>query len=100
MITEDEVARADEDEVARADDAKPLSRKKFMRRVGVTVAAALGIGALLPASAFATNNCCRNATLCTGPCDPNTTWYYCDCGTSSYCVCQDVNTPLCYQGPC
>ncbi len=76
------------------------TRPRFIRHVGLAVAAGLGIAALRPEAAFAVNNCCPSEC---GSCSHPLTVYYCDCssaGTESYCTSQCVHPQGCYNGPC
>jgi hypothetical protein len=84
------------------------TRSTFLRRVAVTLGAAIGIAAL-PAVAHATLNCCKAQA---GQCQPpNPTecgdhqLYYCSCpGDDDYCYCEDdcqpMDCPQCRNGPC
>jgi hypothetical protein len=73
------------------------SRRTFLRRMGLTLAAGLGVLAI-PARAKATTGQCCPRDSC-GPCT-NTIPFYCDCGgPDSYCTCQ-YRAPSCYLAPC
>lgn len=86
------------DDATQAAPEEPLSRKRFLRRLAVTVGAAVGVAAVLPAVALASNNCCMNNTQCTGTCPTGELWFYCQCSTGNYCVCSSKTS--CYSGPC
>lgn len=77
------------------------SRRKFLRGVGVTLAAAVGAAAY-PSLAHASINCCPNESLCPPGNCPGQHNIFCDCsqapGTNSYCICQSSSN--CYSGPC
>lgn len=97
-MVEDRPAPSREKALLRAE--RPLSRRRFVRRLGLTLAAAAGVSALLPGKALAFNNCCPNSTQCSGTCDPGYILFYCDCGGGgqSYCTCHQNNG--CYMGGC
>lgn len=74
-------------------------RGRFIRQIGLTLAAAVGAGALAP-NAYAVLNCCRqNCMTCTDPNFPNS--YFCTCTGigSDYCTCSHLSAN-CYSGPC
>jgi hypothetical protein len=97
MVEEHPVILADK---ASLPVERPLNRRRFVRRIGVTLAAAAGVSALLPGKALAFNNCCPNNTQCSGTCGTGFILFYCDCGGGgqSYCTCH-ANTG-CYMGGC
>lgn len=72
------------------------SRGAFLRRAGVTLAAAIGVLAI-PARAKALYGRCCPSSNC--PDCTNLIRYYCDCGAfDSYCTCHYGTS--CYQAPC
>jgi hypothetical protein len=81
------------------------TRTRFLKQLGIAVAAGLGIAAVTPSVAYAQNNCCPSSThpcVSCPPCDPPVTDYFCNCsqyGLEDYCTgCrQDIG---CYTGPC
>lgn len=77
------------------------SRKRFLKQLGVALAAAIGFGALA-SSAYAAGNCCYDPSCgdCTGG-----KYCFCDCsaaGEPSYCFTQPPGcvTTGCVQCPC
>lgn len=76
------------------------SRRRFLRGVGLTLAAAVGAAAF-PGVARASVNCCPTSgctdLTCTGQGERR---FFCDCapGLPSYCICS--TSAGCYQGPC
>lgn len=66
------------------------SRRRFLKQLGVTLAVALGAGALAE-SAFAAGQCCRNCNAC-GGCGGTSCYCYCDCSGigESYCFVADA----------
>jgi hypothetical protein len=71
------------------DHAKTTSRVRFLRQVGVTLAAAVGAGALASA-AKASGNCCATSgdPHGCGSCGTGKQFCWCNCsaaGTNSYC---------------
>jgi hypothetical protein len=81
----------------------PSSRSTFLRRVAVTVGAAVGVAAF-PSAAHAVNNCCRASFgQCQSepPCDNGKEYFYCTCpGGDNYCICQPTGGTACYMGAC
>lgn len=81
------------------------SRRSFLRRLGVTFAAAVGAGTLAKAAFATLNQCCYNCSSC-GQCDtfhPEKCYCLCDCGSSgSYCwtVSTGCLTGGCVGCPC
>jgi hypothetical protein len=80
------------------------TRRRFLRWIGTTLAAAAGVAAL-PGKAGATDlQCCYDTQLCAGAgCSGSTPYpYYCDCGPfgQSYCLCRSSNTPSCITAAC
>lgn len=100
---------------------QPASRLRFLRQLGVSVAAGLGGAAVMSRPAFAgapiahgpgdhwapishpaigdmpfTPYCCPNNTNCIGTCPPNNLLFYCSCA-SPYCECHGGG---CYPAPC
>jgi hypothetical protein len=78
------------------------TRTRFLKQLGLGVAAGLGFAAVRPSVAHAVNNCCPIPQLCPElSCPENWTQYHCDCLSveDSYCVCQPVGTP-CYPSGC
>lgn len=100
---------------------QPASRLRFLRQLGVSVAAGLGGAAVMSRTAFAgapiahgpgdrwapisrpggdtplTPYCCLNNTNCTGTCPQGYFIFYCSCA-SPYCECYDGKS--CYPAPC
>jgi hypothetical protein len=89
---------------ALADRAESsTSRRRFLRRLGVTLGVAVGAAAFAQ-PAFALGNCCRDCADC-GECQgPNGVgcWCACMCPTNSYCWVsgQCLQTQTCVQCPC
>jgi hypothetical protein len=80
--------------------APKSSRKRFLRQLGMTLAAAIGAGTFAK-SAFAFNNCCKNCASC-GTCSGGC-WCFCDCsgaGTQSYCSTVSCLSAGCVTCPC
>lgn len=75
------------------------SRRKFLRGVGLTLAAAVGAAAF-PAAARASVNCCPTSGCTSLNCQGNDRRFFCDCapGLPSYCICS--SSPGCYTGGC
>lgn len=75
------------------------SRGRFLRGVGLTLAAAVGAAAY-PAVARASVNCCPTSGCETLQCGPGERRFFCDCapGLPSYCICS--TSPGCYTGGC
>lgn len=69
-------------------------RLEFLKYVGATLLAGLGM-VLFPNAAQAAINCCpASCKNCSG----SARAFRCNCPGSSYCVCKDRST--CYSGPC
>jgi hypothetical protein len=68
-------------------DGPPTSRRRFLKQLGVTVAAAFGaVSAMAATARAASGNCCRNCDECGNIfCAQNECHCLCDCGGSSYC---------------
>jgi hypothetical protein len=83
----------------------PTTRPAFLKRLAVTLGAAVGVAAALPAVAHASLNCCRSRDLPNDPCQGSPscgsmqTQFLCDCPEEDYCICGPEGTP-CYNGPC
>jgi hypothetical protein len=80
---------------------EPTSRGIFLRRVGMTLAAAVGVLAVPARARAVLGKCCLDNTRCSGTCPTGQYLHYCDCGdpASSYCVCHSGTT--CYgPAPC
>jgi hypothetical protein len=62
---------------------KRSSRSRFLRQLGVTMAAAVGAGALAARASAFPGDCCYDCSCgtCNGGC-----WCRCDCGTFTYCM--------------
>jgi hypothetical protein len=82
------------------------TRPTFLRRVAVTLGAAIGAAAL-PSAAHAVLNCCRSDNLPGNPCQGSPTCtgqfetqYYCTCPEEDYCICKDTRMGNCQNGPC
>jgi hypothetical protein len=75
------------------------SRGQFLRRVGVTLAAGIGVAAF-PGEARAYVNCCPSSCNPGTQCPTGQQPFYCNCGGGGqdYCVCHDCGD--CYNGPC
>jgi hypothetical protein len=79
---------------------KRSTRPAFLRRVAVTLGAAVGVAAF-PSVAHA-SNCCEATTQCTSepPCGDGKIYYWCNCGgVGNYCLCWD-DVGNCFSGPC
>lgn len=83
-----ESAAASESDTAEAGEARS-SRSRFLKQVGVTLAAAVGFGALAARASASPFMCCPNAGC--GSCESGNmsgSYCFCDCtgtGTNSYC---------------
>lgn len=78
---------------------KATTRRTFLRRVGVTLGAAIGVAAF-PSIAHATGNCCvASGTQCQNEPPCSQTMYYCTCPEGNYCLCFQ-NMGSCWMGPC
>jgi hypothetical protein len=78
-----------------------MSRRRFVRRLGLTLGAGIGLMAI-PARALAIPfRCCYSGCACghdncaTGKCR-----CLCDCGGSSYCAINCVSPGQCINCPC
>lgn len=73
-------------------------RGRFIRQVGLTLAAAVGAGALA-SNAYATLNCCQQN--CRSDCPGGTAAHWCVCTgiSQDYCGCF-VPSQNCISGPC
>jgi len=63
------------------------TRGRFLKRVGMTLAAAVGVAAAYAAPAYAAGNCCKDCGRC-GTCASGKCFCWCDCsavGGQSYC---------------
>jgi hypothetical protein len=68
------------------DSKEQFSRTRFLRRLGVTLAVAVGAG-VLAKPAFAVGNCCRDCNRCVS-CGESACYCWCNCsgtGTGDYC---------------
>lgn len=82
---------------------EPLSRRRFLRQLGTTFAAGVGV-ALVPSLARADETdsgyqCCPDTTC--GPpwqCNFPKIYHRCQCPGSSYCACFADNN--CFNSPC
>jgi hypothetical protein len=76
------------------------NRKAFVKKIGVTLAAAFGAMAY-PAIARAALQCCPSDQAHCGSCPPDLPQqYHCDCGAAGgYCACRQSNTG-CFPAPC
>lgn len=75
------------DALQEESSEKRSNRGRFLRQAGLTLAAAIGIGALAGPAFAATGQCCENCSRC-GGCGTETCYCYCDCsgtGGTSYC---------------
>jgi hypothetical protein len=72
--------------------AVPTSRKHFLRRLGITLAVAVGAGTFVQ-SAFAVSNCCTACADCTACWNG---YWGCLCS----CQCPDGNSYCWVSGPC
>jgi hypothetical protein len=75
----------------------PTTRGTFLRRVGITLGAAIGFAAF-PSNAYATN-CCVHTGQCDNEPPCSQTYYYCNCPEQNYCLCRD-HGGNCVSGPC
>jgi hypothetical protein len=75
-------------------------RRRFLKRVGITLAAGIGLAAF-PGHAKAFVNCCQSACDPGYACGPGQVAFWCSCGGPGwdYCVCHDCGVN-CYLGPC
>jgi len=82
--------------------AKHTSRPRFLKQLGLSLAAGLGIAALTPEVAFASNNCCPRSSSPCIDCEDPLTDYFCDCPDpgGDYCLNQCLSNTGCYSGPC
>jgi len=80
-----------------------ISRRRFLRQLGVTLAAAIGVGALASSASALLSQCCKDCNQC-GQCDTGKCFCFCDCtGVSdSYCwtAAQGCLSGGCVQCPC
>lgn len=74
-------------------------RGRFLRQIGLTLAAAVGAGALA-SNAYATLNCCPARPENNCPTCPQGNKFYCVCTgiSENYCICASGTD--CYSGPC
>lgn len=88
--------------IAEQLEQRTSTRPKFIKQLGVALAAGIGLAALKPSVARAANNCCPASYSPCVTCSGNQTDYYCDCsgsGLPGYCTgCRD-NTG-CFTGGC
>jgi hypothetical protein len=77
----------------KMDTETPTSRGRFLKRLGVTVAAAVGAGALAK-NAFASELCCANSSC--GSCSGG---FFCSCSCSG-CVAICLAPGQCTACPC
>jgi hypothetical protein len=80
------------------------SRGKFLKRLGVTLAAAIGVAGALASSALATpGQCCKDCGQC-GSCGSGKCYCFCDCSgiSQSYCwtASQGCLSSGCVSCPC
>lgn len=111
----DDVTRSTEmAELVEADPPDPprteakTTRGRFLKRLGVTLAAGIGVAGILASTASASaGHCCRNCSQC-GSCGDKMNGCYCLCDCtgigSSYCIqtsswCQAPGDP-CPMCPC
>jgi hypothetical protein len=72
------------------------NRRRFLRQLGTTLAAGMGIAWLPSQRAYAVN-CCPDPTC--GSCPSGKRKFRCQCPDGSYCtICLTRTT--CYNGPC
>lgn len=91
-----------------ADKVESTStRGSFLKRLGVTMAAAVGVAGVFASRAFADpNRCCKDCAQCGSNCDPNDSnkcYCHCDCSGigASYCWTQPQGcTSGCVNCPC
>lgn len=75
------------------------TRNRFLKGVGVTLAAALGAAAY-PAIARAALQCCpSDEAHCPGCQSPTPVPYHCSCPTGGYCTCR-ANNSGCFPSAC
>jgi hypothetical protein len=96
----DEIEIADGDGVDETQPAPRSTRRRFMKQMGVTLAAAAGFGAFA-SRAFATfGQCCENCLQCAG-CSSSHCFCLCDCGADgSYCATALACQAGCQMCPC
>ena len=80
------------------------SRGRFLKRLGLTLAAAVGVAGALASSAFATTGqCCKDCGRCNS-CGSGKCYCFCDCSGigSSYCwtASQGCLSSGCVSCPC
>lgn len=87
-----------------------ISRTRFLRQLGITLAAAVGAVTFARSAYAVDGNCCRNCSQC-GTCLKNNQpgcYCYCDCsgsgtGTENYCYQTEAGCRLsqdCIPCPC
>lgn len=100
VVPEPSVARADVVAFSLVAAAVVLGQQlgRFIRQIGLTIAAAVGAGALAP-NAYATLNCCRQD--CGANCSGGQVQYFCVCTgiSQDYCGCFNPGQN-CISGPC
>ena len=72
-------------------------RRRFLRRLGVTLAAGVGVLAV-PGVAHAAYQCCLDNTHCSGVCPSGQFWHFCHCPDGTYCAC--MGGTGCVLAPC
>lgn len=82
------------------EETNRTSRTRFLKQLGATLAAGVGVLAFASNTGAQVLNCCPD-TSC-GPCGGNLQPKRCDCsiiGEGSYCACMNCGQNCC-NGPC
>ncbi|MEX2646211.1 MAG: twin-arginine translocation signal domain-containing protein [Gaiellaceae bacterium] len=81
-------------------EERRTNRRKFLRGVGVTLAAAIGAAALSGKAHAIINECCYDPINCPS-CPGTQVPYFCNCDPfeDDYCICRDENTG-CFEAAC
>lgn len=101
---ENEIKPTEEEAVATKELEKTTSRGRFLKRLGLTLAAAVGVAGALASSALATpGQCCKDCGQC-GSCGSGKCYCFCDCSGigQSYCwtASQGCLSSGCVSCPC
>lgn len=89
-------------EVERPEPDGKVTRPRFLKQLGVTLAAAVGLASFASRAFGGTGNCCENCFQCSA-CSVSTCVCYCDCsqvGGKNYCFTGSPCQSGCQPCPC
>ena len=102
----DEETRTTENISVREGAESGTSRTRFLKQLGLTLVAGLGLAAAFARPAYAAGNCCKDCGCGSAGCGSGECFCFCDCSqvqTQSYCytvVPAGCISTGCKQCPC